>query len=413
MQCMKVVLLAGVLIGWQTLAALAQDWPQWRGPQRDGHAVDFAWPADGLDRLERRWRVQIGEGHASPIVRGEHVYCFSRQGENEVVRCLNLDDGGQRWVQEYAAPVEVDNAAAPHGLGPKSTPALAENAVVTFGLSGILSAWDAADGARRWQQEFRDRFERTWPLFGAAASPLIADGSVVVHVGGHDDGALCAFDLADGRQRWALEGDGPAYSSPLVASFSRTPHLLTQTQKHVVAVDPARGGLLWQAEFTTDYDQNSISPVVVGDLLLVSGYQRGLAGYRVRKRGRTWEPELQWRNPDVSCYMSTPVVIEGLVYGFAQERQGQLFCVDPASGDVVWSGPPRQGENAALVVCGDFLLALTDGASLQVVVPAGADSTSVGERTLADSPTWAHPVPARDGLLIKDFDSLALWSWNE
>src|SRR6185436_19030655 len=132
----------------------AEDWPQWRGPHRDGRLAGIKLPAKFPAKLGEEWKVEVGEGLASPISAGGKVFIFARQGEEEAVLCLDPAGGRQIWRSAYAAPYEPDPAARSHGKGPKSTPAIAGKRIYTFGISGILSAFNLEDGAPVWRKEF-------------------------------------------------------------------------------------------------------------------------------------------------------------------------------------------------------------------------------------------------------------------
>src|SRR5262245_40319484 len=139
MSLLLVVMLAGA-------AAPLADWPQWRGPTRDGIVAAFAPRASWPKTLVPGFKMPVGIGHASPVVVGDRVFVFTREGEEEVVQALELQTGKRIWRQSYSAPYTVNSAAAAHGKGPKSTPAVADGRVFTFGIGGILSAFDAATG---------------------------------------------------------------------------------------------------------------------------------------------------------------------------------------------------------------------------------------------------------------------------
>lgn len=175
------------------------EWPQFRGPNRDGAVASFAEPTSWPERLTRRWKVEVGEGHATPVLVGNRVYMFARQAQNEVMQALDADTGKVVWQTSYAAPVTVAPAAKPHGPGPKSTPTFANGRLYTLGMGGIVTAFDAASGKRLWQQPAG----RVLPLYGTALSPLVDRGLVVVHVGGHDQGTLTAFNASSGDARWS------------------------------------------------------------------------------------------------------------------------------------------------------------------------------------------------------------------
>lgn len=195
------------------------DWPQWRGPWRNGEAMALAKRAEWPQALKAAWKVEVGAGHSAPVVSGGRVYQFSRQGEQETLQALDLATGARVWSQSYPAPYRMNPAASSHGPGPKATPAVADGRVFTFGIAGVLSAFDAASGRVLWRRDFGQEYGATSPLFGSAQSPLVDGARVIVHVGGPGSGALTAFDAATGATAWSWKGDGPAYASPVTAQI--------------------------------------------------------------------------------------------------------------------------------------------------------------------------------------------------
>jgi outer membrane protein assembly factor BamB len=398
-----------VLAGCVALAAAAQDWPQWRGPQRDGLttlAPRASWPAT----LKKDWRVEVGEGHSSPVVQDGNVYQFARKGGQEVVTALDLQTGRTLWAQAYEAPYQMNSAATSHGPGPKSTPVLAEGRLYTFGISGILSCFEAATGRLLWRKHFGAFHARTSPLYGAAMSPAADQGLLFVHVGGHDDGALTAFDAATGVVRWSFKGDGPGYASPVVADLDGVRQVITQTQTRLLGVSAAKGEPLWQVPFTTEYDQNAVTPLLLpGGLVVFSGLDRPVVALRPRKAGAGWTMETAWQNADVPLYMSSPVLAGDRIYGFTHRRKGQLFALDARTGQTLWLSEGRQGENGALVAGGGHLFLLTSEAQLVVLKADAPSYAPLRTYTVAESASWAHPVVQDGRILVKDADSLTAW----
>jgi outer membrane protein assembly factor BamB len=381
----------------------------WRGPGRDGRVPGFQAPANWPEALTQDWRVEVGEGHSSPLIVEDAAFIFSRNGEAEVVRRLDVETGREVWKASYPAPYEMNPAARGHGKGPKSTPAWADGRLYTFGITGILSCLDATSGEVLWRHSFEGKHKTTSPLFGAAMSPLVDGDLVYAHVGGHDDGALAAFDARTGATRWSWTGDGPAYSSPILVTVEGVRTLVTQTQQHCVGLDAATGTLLWSLPFTTPYDQNSVSPVAVGELLVFGGTRQPTFAVRPRREGDTWTVEKVWETPEVTLYMSTPVLSGGLLWGMSERQRGQLFSLHPATGEVLWTGEGRFGDNAALLEAGDFILVLSTDADLHVLRVAGDRLDPVARYEAARSAPWASPAVEGHRILIKDFDSLTLW----
>jgi outer membrane protein assembly factor BamB len=340
------------------------------------------------------------------------VFLLSRIGSQEAVTAYELATGTQVWRQTYDAPYEMNPAAVGHGKGPKSTPVVSGGRVYTFGISGILSAFDAASGRVIWRTDFRSRFPSASPEFGTAMSPIVTGGLVIVHAGGNGKGAVVAFDEKKGDAvRWTWTGDGPAYSSPVVALVDGVRLLVTQTQSRVVALSLADGRLAWDVPFTTDYDQNIVTPVVQDDVVIYSGLSKPLTAVRVARAGGKWQTTRLWQNPELPMYMSSPVAANGLLFGLTHRNRGQFFCADARTGRTLWVTRGREGENAALVVAGGLLLAATTEGELVVARPSATSFDVVKRYTVAESPVWAHPVPTGSGVLIKDAETLALWTF--
>ena len=381
------------------------DWPQWRGPQRDGSAP-FTVPQQWPPALTKRWEMRVGVGHSSPVVAGNRVFIHTREGDREVTRALDLKSGKELWRDEYAAPYTVNPAARAHGPGPKSTPTVAGNRVFTFGISGILSAHDFATGKVLW----RTSPPAAPPEFGTAMSPVVDGNAVIVHVGANDRGALTAFDASTGKPRWQWTGDGPAYASPVIAEVSGTRHLVTQTENAVVGIDVARGQLLWRIPFRTNFDQNSITPLVLKDIVIYSGLENGTTAVRIVRKGAAWTTAPVWRNDQVSMYMSTPVSIGNTLYGLSHRNRGQFFAIDLTSGKTLWTTPGREGENASIIAAGQTLLLSTTEGELIVVRANPARFDELRRYRTAESAVWAHPALAGTAILVKDVDKLICWS---
>jgi outer membrane protein assembly factor BamB len=393
-----------ILLSWLLAASLAvPDWPQWRGPGRDGRAGVSPEPASWPKTLTKVWTARAGIGHASPVVAGDRVYVFSREGEEEVLASLDLATGGRVWRQSYPAPYTVNPAAAGHGKGPKSTPVVQGGRVHVLGIAGTLSTFDAARGTLLWRKEGGGS-----PDFGTAQSPLVEGELLIVHLGGHG-GALTAFDAATGAVRWAWKGDGPGYASPVVATLGGVRQVVTLTEQSLVGLSLDKGELLWQVPFATEYAQNSVTPLVLGDLVVYSGLDKGVHGARVVRREGRFTLEEKWANPDVAFYMSSPVADGGIVYGFSHKKKGEFIALDAETGRLRWRSDGRQGENAALVVAPKALLLLTTEGELVVAAKGGERFTPLATYTVASTPTWAHPAVIGPGIVVKDAEAVTLW----
>jgi len=391
-------------------AATGDDWPQWRGPHRDGALGSTSAPASWPEHLQLRWKLTVGEGHSSPLLAGGRIFVFTRQQGKEVASAIDPPSGKILWQQSYPAPYKMNPAAERHGEGPKSTPVFHDGKLYTLGISGILTCWDGPTGARRWQQDFSKQYRQTSPLYGTAMSPVVDHGLLIAHVGGHDDGALTACDASSGGVKWRWTGDGPAYASPIVADLGSAGQVITETQNHIVGISVAGGQLLWDMPFTTEYVQNIPSPLLYGDLVILSGLEKGVFAVRPAVKDGKWTAETVWRNRDVSMYMSSPVSEGNWIFGFSQYKKGQFFCLDAHTGATRWTSPPRQGDNAAILSSGGNLILLKDSGELVIAKAGGKSFEPLRTYTVADSSTWAQPLIVREGVVIKDATTLAFWS---
>ena len=383
------------------------DWPQFRGPNRDGVVTSWTEPGTWPDTLTSKWKIPVGIGYATPIVVGDRVFMFTRQDRDEVMQALDAGSGKQIWQGKYAAPFKMSPAADRHGDGPKSTPTFSAGKIYSLGMGGVVTAWDAATGKQVWQTPASS----PGPLYGTSMSPLVDRGLVIVHVGGHDKGALTAFDANTGAIRWQWTGDGPAYNSPIVAEFAGTRQVITFTQDHLIGVNAATGALLWDRPYKTQSTQNTITPIVYEQNVIVSGLNNPVVAFRVIAGvGSGWKTEDVWSNPDVPLYMTNGVIINDMLIGLTHKNSGQFFGIDAKTGKTLWTSNPRQATNAAIVRAGNRVFALKDDAELLILSNSRTAFEPLKRYTVAGSATWAQPVITGNRIYVKDLDSLTLFT---
>ena len=279
--------LALVLLGGAAIFAGAQpgpresssaDYTQWRGPQRDGAASGFIEPPAWPQSLNRRWTVEIGEGYATPLVLGDTLFVFARRDGAETLTALSSATGSPRWQSTYAAPYQPSQPARAHGAGPKATPVYADGKLFTVGIAGVVSAFDASSGKRLWQTEPPAEH----PFFGAASSPLVEDGLVIVHPGNYEP--LTAFDMASGRVRWRA-GSAGFFASPIAVDIAGTRQIVSATLDSVIGVSLG-GVVLWQYPWAGG--GGSVTPVLSGDSIVVSALDAGVTALQPKKQNGTW-----------------------------------------------------------------------------------------------------------------------------
>ena len=385
-----------------------EGWSQWRGPARDGVASSFTVPATWPAQLTKKWEATVGVGHSSPVISGNRVIVHTRQQEREIVAAYDLASGKQLWQDGINAPYTMNPAAIGHGPGPKATPLVAGGRVFTFGITGIFTAYDLATGKVLW----RKNEPPLPPTFGTASSPMADGTNVIAFLGGMKGGALTAMDAATGAVKWQWTGDGPAYASPVLATFGGVRMIITQSENKLVGVAAADGKLLWEVPLKTPYAQNCVTPLVVNDVVIAAGLENPTIAYWIHAdQGKGWQATPRWRNEDVSMYMSSPAASGSTIFGLSNKNRGQFFAIDAASGKTLWLGKPREADNASIVRAGNFLLLSTTNSELIVTKPSVTAFEEVKRYTIADSATWAHPAFAGRSIIVKDADKLIVWTY--
>jgi outer membrane protein assembly factor BamB len=406
---LRKIISRGLLLSCAAIAN-AQDWTQWRGPNRDGVVTTFTAPAAWPEKLKLIWKTPVGSGYSSPIVFQNKAWVFSRKDETEVVSCLDLKTGKLLWSQNYGVPFKKNQYANEMGKGPYATPVLYQGKLYTLGVNAVLSCLDANTGALKWRKDFG--LPDTSKMFcGTAMSPVIENGNVIVHVG--DDikgGLMIALDAASGNPQWKLNCDGPGYASPIVVTLEGARQLVTMTDKSVLGVDVRTGTQLWRLAWPDEWNENIVTPTLYKNTLILSGVRKGTMAVQIAKSGAQWMTKQVWHNPELTMYMNSPVLDGQYFYGMSAKRKGQFFCAEAATGKVLWATEGREGNQAAVLNAKGALLILTSDANLIVAKKATDKFQQLAKYSVADSATYAHPVLLGKKILIKDDATLALWS---
>ena len=403
-----VILLAVMLPPLEAQRA-STDWTQWRGPNRDGVAPAPSDPKAWPERLTQKWKVEVGTGYATPLVVGNRIYQFSRQGEREVMSALDADTGKVLWQTGTDAPFTMHSAAVQHGPGPKSTPVFANGKLYSIGMTGIVTAYDAASGKQLWQKPGSTPV----PMYTTHAfSPIVDRGLVFFHVGGHNEGALTAYDVNTGDVKWSWKGDGPGYGSPIVADVSGTRQVITITQGKLVGIDAANGMLLWEKPFAIANFTNSVTPVMAGQTVIVSGNGGPTTALAIAKRNNQWVTDSVWENADIPLRMSDAVVVGDVLFGLTTRNSGQYFAVDAATGKTLWTSEGRQAGHAAIARSGDLFLSLEDDGELVVARNSKTGFEPLHRYKVSDAATWTQAAYSGNRVLVKDVSNLSLWTLN-
>jgi outer membrane protein assembly factor BamB len=389
----------------------AADWPQWRGPNRAAVVTDFTAPAAWPKELKKKWYSYVGDGVATPCLVGDKLYAFGYQDGKEVISCLEAGTGKELWRNAY--PTRAAGGAAAGFPGARSSPAVAGGKVVTFGVQGTLSCLDAAKGTVLWRKESTGRV----PGFSTSSSPLVADGLCVVQVGGdRGGGAVVAYDLADGTEKWRWSSDGTKYASPMLLTANGLKAVVVETAGTISAVGLADGKLLWSTNFSTRY--NASTPAVEGPVVYFAGQGRPTTAVKLDREGDKVTGKQVWTNSDTSVVYNSPIVADGLLYGLSERNE--IFCVDTQTGKKLWSkrlegggaGGRGRGGYGNIVAAGPVLFVLTPAGQLVVFKSDREEFKQLASYKVADEDTYAYPVVTSEGVYVKDRDIVTFWTFR-
>src|SRR5688572_2738050 len=363
---MQIVIALLCLIGAST-SVFAQDWTQWRGPTRDGMVpaavIPKAWPS----AVTRGWALEIGEGYSSPVIGSGRVFVHSRRDPDEIVSAIDLATGKVVWQQRYQSEFKKNQYATQMAKGPNSTPLIAGSRLYTLGVTGILTAWNIADGAVAWRNDYSASIDTSKLFCGTAMSPMLEGASLIVHVGSDvHGGRVLALDPATGKERWASKGPGPGYASPLAVTVDGVRQIVTMTNGSIIGLDAGTGAALWSIPFPDEWHENIVTPIWTGNWLTVAGTRQGTHAYSLSRPGGTWQAVPVWKNTDITMYTASPVFANGVLYGFSNKRRGHFVALDAATGTVKWATQGRDGNHASILQTNDHLLLLNDSAALVV-----------------------------------------------
>lgn len=348
----------------------AADWPQFLGPDRNGTSPDPVRSTAFAGEPAVRWKIPVGSGFAGPVISGEKVIVFHRQGAEELVQALDARSGKAEWTHRHPTAYVDDQG---FDNGPRGTPAVSDGRVFVFGAEGRLVCLQLADGKKLWELDTQEQLRADQGFFGPACSPLVADGRVLLNVGGADGTGVVAFDAASGRLLWKQTDDEAGYASPVLAAKDGRSRALFYTREGLVGVEPVTGRLLfthrWRSRMSASV--NAASPLVVGDeVLLTASYGTGAMLVRLHAD----RVETLWAGDEsLSAHYATPVVKDGFVYGFhgRQESRPALRCIEWRTGRVRWS-EESFGAGTLALAAGQLVILRENGEL--VLAPASPDA---------------------------------------
>ena len=393
-------------------SARAADWPQWRGPNRDGHPADSATISSLPKEVKLVWKRAVGSGFSSPIVAAGKLIYLDEQAGQEVAHCLRASSGDEIWRAPYAK-AEGDE----WGSGPRSTPFVDGDRVYFQSMNGEFRCLKVADGKVLWGFSFKrygisfstKSSEGTAARRGNNGSGIVDGNYVYVPVGATGASIVC-FDKQTGKEIWKSGDDEAAYSSFVIAILAGTKQLVAFTAEALTGLDLKSGEALWRVPFKTGAKRHAATPVIDGDTVTVNSQTIGLVRTKISKNGNTFSTSPVWADKRLTINLATPVLLNGHLYSYGPIRTKDYVCVDAGTGTLDWTATgfgigKDQTDYASTIAVGKNLLLLTYDGQLVLIAGDPAKYTELG-RVQVCGKTWSHPALADGKLYVRDGHSL-------
>ena len=407
---MKKITLFFVIVGgifW--LAAVnpvTEDGIGWRGNNRDGKVTGFEKPATWPGMLKQVWKIPVGLGDASPVLTNGRIYLQTKKDADEVVLCLNAQTGETLWESMNNPAPEVTGGAASHP-GPRSTPYVTANQVITIGAGGFVTCRNPMNGELLWKT---DAYTSEVPQFFVSVSPLLAGGKFIAHLYGKEKGTVVAFDPETGKENWKLEGEPSTYSSPVM--METFPDMVAvQGETDLLGISTETGALLWKTPTPGETRfYNSSTPVIHGDQVIIAGQGSGARSLQIARGDTAWSVTETWKNPEIAVSFNTPVLKDGFLYG-NDARFGYLFCQNAGTGATCWVDSVKNNRFASVLDLGEVMVSLPATGQLIVFNADPAAYQEIVRYKVAETEVYAHPVFSGSRFFVKDKEHLTCWSF--
>ena len=395
--------------GQSIYSVLALDWPQWRGPSRDGTIPNNGLALKNLPEHPKiLWKIKSGEGLASPVVANGFVFLFENRNNNETMVAISTIDGSEKWATELS-PVFEDGQGP---RGPRCTPVVDQNQVFAQCSRGTLHCLNFESGKIQWEIDYAKlgmKFigeKGTTPgarRHGFTNTPLVIGNMVYALVGGKNYSIVC-FNRKTGEIIWNALDYEPGYAPPIPAMLSGKQQFVCFFVNGVVGVDVRNGSELWNIPMKTDYGRHVAAPLAQNNIVIAGSHQVGLQGIRVYKNNNKLNAEVIWKNIEAQPNISHGVLLKGHYYGLGDPAK--LVCVDITTGKTIWSNdslsfPDPKRAMAAFIVMKNNILSLTSGGELCLFSTTQKKFTELGRAQVCGI-NWCMPAYVNGKLYVRD-----------
>lgn len=387
--CSSLVFLA---VLWSEISA--EDWPCWRGPNRNGISTETEllvdWPAAGPPIL---WQANVGTGFSSVVISAGRAFTIGNRDNTDTVYCLDAETGEVRWKHSYESPL---NDKFFEG-GPTSTPTIDGDVVYTLSQAGDLFCFDVASGKVRWSKNIAEETQVRVPGWGFGGSPVAHGEMLLLAVG--ETGT--AVDKRTGELLWSSADKDAGYATPLLLQRQGKWLALIASGGFYHAIDLATGQEHWRYRWLTRFGCNAADPILSGDTIFISsGYNRGSALLRLTDG----DPEEIWKSKEYQNQFSSSILIEGYLYGIDGDTTGErrFKCVELATGNIQWS---EEGlGSGALIAAGRRLIILSEAGELVLADASPTEFKQLAKAPVLTGKCWTAPALANGRVYCRSAD---------
>jgi len=395
----RILLLAAVVLSLasQALAQTEANWPQWRGPNRDGISKETGllkqWPTGGPPLV---WKATgAGRGYSSFSIANGKLYTMGLRGDREFVIAFDIATGKEAWATAHGSAFRNDR-----GDGPRGTPTIDGDRLYALGGNGDLSALDARTGKIIWSKNVLREFGGQNIQWGISESPLVLGNKVLVNAGGRG-ASIVAFNKTDGSVIWKSQSDEPGYSSGMPLDVNGLTQVVFFTASRALGLDSKDGRLLWEYERPANNVANVATPIIRANRIFISS-DYGTGGGVIEIKPDNKAQEIYF-NKDMRNHHSSSVLVGDYLYGFSSSV---LTAMKFDTGEVAWRD--RSVGKGSLVYADGNLYCFSENGVVGLVEATPTGYKEKGRfRIQQDSlPTWAHPVVAGGRLYLRDQDTI-------
>lgn len=382
------------------------DWTNWRGKNFEGKSETQGINVNWIGGLQKLWHLDylcqnpISASWSAPVIKGNRLLVPGRDEKNDLMFCINTENGKLIWFNQYEAISGIS-----HGPGPRATPFIDNDRVYSFGRSGDLVCWKLFDGELLWRRNVKDNggSEPTW---GYSTSPIVVNDLIITQGGGSS--TVLAYNKFNGDPVWSsMEGDA-GYSALITIEIENELLLLVYHATGLSLLELENGNVLWTVPWATDHGVNATTPLISNNIVFhTSAYGMGCQAIKISKKGYS----VLWKSNVIEAQHSDPILIDGYIYSYSgnsMRNTGQFKCVELVSGKEMWS-TDKIGQGTTMYVDG-YLICLDLKGNLYLINPNKYEFNLLGkiEKAIENvkNPAWTVPVSANGKLYLRYLQQL-------